>query len=67
MSDLGLYLAEMAALDQEFGRVRAWMEANAGFRDVVERLRAAGPLGSADIPDTAETPWKSTGWTLSAT
>jgi len=44
--------------------VRAWVEANDRFRrDVVSRLREAGPLLSRDIPDTSQLPWGSTGWT----
>ncbi|MDP9239755.1 MAG: winged helix DNA-binding domain-containing protein [Actinomycetota bacterium] len=44
--------------------VRAWVEANDGFRrDVVARLRDAGPLLSRDVPDTSQVPWGSTGWT----
>jgi uncharacterized protein YcaQ len=30
---------------------------------VLDQLRAEGPLSSRDIPDTADTPWPSTGWT----
>jgi len=45
-------------------KVRAWVEANARFRrDVVARLRDAGPLLSRDVPDTCRVPWGSTGWT----
>jgi uncharacterized protein len=44
--------------------VRAWVEANDGFRrDIVTRLRDAGPLLSRDVPDTSRVPWGSTGWT----
>ena len=44
--------------------VRVWLEANDGFRrDVVARLRDAGPLLSRDVPDTSRVPWGSTGWT----
>ena len=44
--------------------VQAWLEANDGFRrDVIARLRDAGPLLSRDVPDTCQVPWKSTGWT----
>lgn len=36
-------------------KVRAWIEANDGFRrDVVARLRDAGPLLSRDVPDTSQ-------------
>jgi uncharacterized protein YcaQ len=44
--------------------VQQWIEANDGFRrDVLARLREAGPLLSRDVPDTAQVPWGSTGWT----
>src|SRR3712207_3203547 len=44
--------------------VRAWVEANDGFRrDILARLRDAGPLLSRDLPDTSQVPWSSTGWT----
>jgi len=44
--------------------VRDWIEANDRFRrDVLARLRDAGPLLSRDIPDTSQVSWGSTGWT----
>jgi uncharacterized protein len=44
--------------------VQAWVEANDSFRrDIIARLREAGPLLSRDIPDTSQVPWSSTGWT----
>lgn len=44
--------------------VQAWVEANDGFRrDILARLRDAGPLLSRDLPDTSQVPWGSTGWT----
>ena len=44
--------------------VQAWIEANDRFRrDLVTRLREAGPLLSRDLPDTCQVPWGSTGWT----
>ena len=64
MSSIGWYLAEMEALRTTPGPVNAWIEANDGFRRrVVDRLRDDGPCTSANIPDDAEVPWKSTGWT----
>jgi uncharacterized protein YcaQ len=64
MADLGLYLADMAALSFERTRRREWLRANDGFRRrVLALLRASGPLPSRDIPDTCEVPWESTGWT----
>ena len=73
-ADLGLQLAAMAAwpFADEPRRFHAvpgpsaarWLEANESFRrDVVERLRASGPLLSKDIPDTSVVPWQSSGWT----
>jgi uncharacterized protein len=44
--------------------VQVWIEANGGFRrDILARLRDAGPLLSRDLPDTSQVPWGSTGWT----
>lgn len=64
MSSISWYLAEMEALRTTPGVVNTWLEANAGFRQrVLDRLRAEGPCTSANIPDDAEVPWKSTGWT----
>jgi hypothetical protein len=40
------------------------LQANDRFRrDVLDRLRASGPLLSRDIPDTSAVPWPSSGWT----
>jgi len=63
MSDVGLYLA--GAADQpSYERSRVWLRENDRFRrDVLELLRASGPLTSREIPDTAAVPWASTGWT----
>jgi uncharacterized protein YcaQ len=42
----------------------SWLEANESFRrDVLDLLRASGPLLSRDIPDTSVVPWRSKGWT----
>ncbi|WP_319461922.1 DNA glycosylase AlkZ-like family protein [Micromonospora sp. RTP1Z1] len=63
MADLGLYLAEMAAWPEE-ARRRDWLKANDPFRrDVLDLLRASGPLLSRDVPDSSVVPWPSTGWT----
>lgn len=44
--------------------VQGWVQVNDRFRrDVVARLRDAGPLLSRDVPDTSQVPWGSTGWT----
>lgn len=62
MSDLPIFLAYMGE-DALNPRQRAWLEANKQFRrDVLDRLRADGPLPSRAIPDTAAAPWQSTGW-----
>ncbi|HEV8064056.1 MAG TPA: crosslink repair DNA glycosylase YcaQ family protein, partial [Acidimicrobiales bacterium] len=64
MSRLGLYLTDMAGYLGEREWAARWLEANDGFRGrVLEQLRAAGPLRSKEIPDTAEVPWQSSGWT----
>lgn len=64
MTDLGLYLAEMAARPEEGSRRHAWLQANESFRRyVLDLLRASGPLLSRDVPDRCQVPWPSTGWT----
>jgi uncharacterized protein YcaQ len=63
MTDLPLYLGDMAAWPRR-ETTRAWLTANDRFRrDVLDRLGTAGPLLSRDIPDTHQVPWASTGWT----
>ncbi len=63
MANLALYLAEMA-MWPIWTKGREWLEANAGFRKrVLQQLKASGPLQSRDIPDSAEVPWQSSGWT----
>jgi uncharacterized protein YcaQ len=63
-SDLGLYLADMAAWPHGSTRALEWLVANDGFRRrVLDLLGTSGPLPSRDIPDTSEQPWASTGWT----
>jgi uncharacterized protein YcaQ len=63
MSDLGLYLADMATWPTREG-ARDWLRANDRFRrDILDRLGASGPLLSRDIPDTSQVTWPSTGWT----
>ena len=66
---LALYRSEMAEWPgigelrdwQEYQR--DWVKANdACRRDVLERLRADGPLPARDLPDTCVQPWRSTGW-----
>lgn len=66
MANLGLYLADMAAWSVGWGRGRSleWLTPNDGFRRrVLDQLRTSGPLASRDIPDRAEVPWESSGWT----
>jgi uncharacterized protein len=63
MEDLRLYRADMAAWPRYLER-RQWLQSNESFRrDILARLRDAGPLLSRDIPDTCTVPWASTGWT----
>jgi uncharacterized protein len=68
--DLVLYRAEMAEWpgreplrDWQVLR-RDWVLANdVCRRDILDRLRTAGPLPSRDLPDKCQLPWASTGWT----
>src|SRR6476661_8990681 len=69
VEDMALFRAEMARWPgpeplKPWQRERAaWVEANDGCRrDVLERLRADGPLPTAALPDTCEVPWRSSGW-----
>jgi uncharacterized protein YcaQ len=70
--DIALFRAEMAVwpglgdgkeLRPWQVEVRDWVAANNGCRrDIVERLRADGPLPSSELPDTCVVPWASSGW-----
>lgn len=64
--DLALYRAEMAmwrAGKAGYPSTIAWVKANdACRRDILERLTAAGPTPSRELPDTCKVPLKSTGW-----
>ncbi len=67
--DLVLYRAEMAdwpgtgPLAEWQEEQREWVDDNNGCRlDVLERLRADGPLPKSDLPDTCVRPWRSSGW-----
>jgi uncharacterized protein YcaQ len=63
MTAVALHVPEQTRYTAQSG-VQAWVEANDGFRrDVLARLRDAGPLLSRDVPDTSQVPWGSTGWT----
>jgi uncharacterized protein len=63
MSAIALHVPEETAYTAHVS-VRAWLDANDGFRrDVLARLRDAGPLLSRDVADTCQVPWDSTGWT----
>ncbi|MFE0517723.1 DNA glycosylase AlkZ-like family protein [Streptomyces sp. NPDC058954] len=68
--DLALYRAEMAEWPERGTpsswreHHRAWVAANdACRRDLLDRLRAEGPLPSRALPDTCAKPWRSSGWT----
>jgi len=68
--DLALYRARMAVwpgtgeLKSWQVQIRDWVLANDRCRrDILERLRAGGPLQSRELPDTCDRPWASTGWT----
>jgi uncharacterized protein len=69
--DVALYRADMARWESaEAGELpgwrasqRDWVRANdACRRDILDRLRSAGPLPARDLPDTCEVPWRSSGW-----
>jgi uncharacterized protein YcaQ len=61
MSHLGLYLAEMHAWGQN--QAGGWFDANTKFaRSILNRIDEEGPLTSRDIPDEANVPWPSSGW-----
>ncbi|WP_127819859.1 DNA glycosylase AlkZ-like family protein [Microbacterium sp. CPCC 204701] len=63
MADLPLVIPDMRTRPQS-ARGREWLSANDRFRrDVLDRLRVDGPLRPAEIPDTAQVSWTSSGWT----
>ncbi len=63
-SQFDVVLGQMLELRDRSGQVKEWLEANSGFRQrVLNQLGSDGPLLSRDIADTAEAPWKSSGWT----
>ncbi|KAA1421112.1 winged helix-turn-helix domain-containing protein [Nocardioides humilatus] len=62
MDDIGLVLA--TARDRMHSSTYEWLEANARFRtDVLALLAAEGPVTAAEVPDTSQVPWQSSGWT----
>jgi uncharacterized protein len=70
--DLALYRADMAGWESAVpGQLpgwrasrRDWVRANDACRRLIlDRLGAAGPLPSRELPDTCKVPWRSTGWT----
>ncbi|MDQ3484881.1 MAG: winged helix DNA-binding domain-containing protein [Actinomycetota bacterium] len=67
--DIALFRAEMAEwpgsgdLREWQEELRDWVRANNDCRrDILERLRADGPLPSSELPDTCVVPWASSGW-----
>src|SRR3954453_16869386 len=67
--DVALYRAERAEwpgtgeLKDWQEHQREWVGANDACRhDILERLRADGPLPARDLPDTCVVPWASSGW-----
>ncbi len=63
MSDLPLLRPEMATRPA-YADARRWLDVNDRFRrDVLGHLRDEGPLHAAQVPDTAQESWRSTGWT----
>jgi hypothetical protein len=67
--DIALFRAEMAEwpgsgeLREWQEELRDWVMANNGCRrDILERLRADGPLPTSELSDTCVVPWASSGW-----
>lgn len=67
--DIALFRAEMAEwpgpgdLREWQEEVRDWLRANNDCRrDILDRLRADGPLPASELPDTCVVPWRSSGW-----
>jgi uncharacterized protein YcaQ len=70
IEDMGLHRAEApywpgrTDLKQWQHDVADWVAANEECRqDILELLRAEGPLPATEIPDTCQRTWGSTGWT----
>lgn len=68
VEDLALFRAAMAAWPGEGANtgpdsIAAWVEDNRGCRlEILETLRADGPLPVRDLPDSTVRPWRSSGW-----
>ncbi|MFT4296085.1 MAG: crosslink repair DNA glycosylase YcaQ family protein [Micropruina sp.] len=63
IADLPLYRALMRR-PLRYATTADWVAANDRFRrDILALLRDRGPLLTGEIPDTAQQPWGSTGWT----
>jgi uncharacterized protein len=67
--DIALFRAEMAEwpgsgdVREWQQEVRDWVRANNGCRrDILDRLRADGPLPASELSDTCVVPWRSSGW-----
>lgn len=61
MDDIGLHLA--VADEWIHPSTRAWVEANATYRDrLLAVLRAEGPVPVTRLPNDCEVPYASTGW-----
>jgi uncharacterized protein YcaQ len=67
--DIALFRAEMAEwpgpgdLREWQEEVRDWVRANNDCRrDLLDRLRADGPLPASELSDTCVVPWRSSGW-----
>ena len=67
--DLRLFTAEMAQWPGT-GELAAWQEERRDWvranndcrREILQRLRADGPLPQRELPDTCVVPWRSSGW-----
>ncbi len=67
--DIALFRAEMAEWPGP-GQLREWqvelrdwvMANNDCRREILDRLRADGPLPTSELPDTCVVPWRSSGW-----
>ena len=68
--DMSLFRAEMRAwpgqepLREWQIECLDWVEANdLCRREILQTLRAEGPMAARELPDTCAVPWRSTGWT----